>query len=216
MSGATSTVDATCAGCSGACCHAYRVPVNWTDVQRLCRGLHVPVEKVAGFLAVEPGDRGAIRLDDSGQRHSLHLRRRETDGGCRLLVRLPDGTERCSVYEHRPTLCRTYPASLRGRVALREDHVCPPHLCGFLDTPAETWWAALWQSEAEWTVYDAVTAEWDRRAGPEPATPATCFAWLDAVYEQAGPLLAGFDPVARSEELPQLAERAAAVAAAAT
>jgi len=211
------TKDATCGGCNGQCCYAYRVPVTGSDVQRLSRGLLVPAETVVSFLPAEPGDRGAMRLDGSDQRWSLHLLRRE-DGGCTLLVRLLDGTDRCGVYEHRPTACRTYPACLRGGVALREDHVCPPHLCGFLDTPGRTWWEALMQSEAEWDLYDAVTAVWDARieADPpvDPVAPGVYFAWLAEVYGRIDELWADLDPAEQREQVPEVIGRAAQIAAA--
>jgi Fe-S-cluster containining protein len=197
------TATGSCPGCNGHCCSVYRVGVNGNDTQRIARSLLLPVESFAGLMPVDPGARGAVRLDDSEQHWALELHHRDS-GPCVLLVELLDGTGRCGVYEHRPGSCRVYPATYDGeRTLMREDAMCLARGgCGFADRPLQEWTALLYDTEWEWAVYQAALSGWDIwRDGP--TTPQTFLGWLAETYRR-------LDDIAPEDRL----EHAAAIGAA--
>lgn len=91
-----------CKRCPAYCCTYARIAVEPSDLVRLARRFAIPVEEATRRFTV----RGATP-DERVLRH----RKDEIFGtACRFL---DARTRRCTVYEHRPDVCREYPDSSR-------------------------------------------------------------------------------------------------------
>lgn len=80
-----------CKAC-GNCCRSLNVEVGNDDLQRLAKGTLIPISEIRQRVHLEPN----VDPDIIGHFHSHP---------CTFL----DGTL-CTVYEHRPSTCRDYPA----------------------------------------------------------------------------------------------------------
>ncbi len=114
-----------CTTCLGACCYKYdEVRLTEEDVTRLVAGLGKRKAE-GGFKRYESGTRWTGYVAALKKR-SRDINGREIDTACHFLR--GDG---CSIYEHRPTVCREYspwtcgdtyeadPAKTSGKVRLR-------------------------------------------------------------------------------------------------
>ena len=91
-----------CDRCPSYCCSYPRIPIEKADVIRLARHLGLAPEEVARKFTKKGEEPGEIVL-----RHQPD----EIYGTvCKFLDRQ---TRRCTVYEGRPTICRTYPGTCR-------------------------------------------------------------------------------------------------------
>lgn len=96
-----------CGQCPGYCCTYEWILVTRRDITRLAKRFE---------LSYEVAERRFTRfVREYGQRVLRHREDTIYKSVCRFFDR---EERRCTVYEHRPTLCRTYP---------EEDH------CGFYD-----------------------------------------------------------------------------------
>jgi Fe-S-cluster containining protein len=96
-----------CAKCPGYCCTYEWILVTKRDITRLAKRFE---------LSYEVAERRFTRfVKEYGHRVLRHREDTIYKSVCRFFDR---EERRCTVYEHRPTLCRTYP---------EEDH------CGFYD-----------------------------------------------------------------------------------
>jgi len=163
-----------CDRCDGRCCHAYLVRVTGYDAWVISSALRLPMEAFLSYLPEPEGSGGGFMLDRSGATHGLALGQRpgERETACIFLRTLPDGRGRCSIYLHRPLVCRAFPAAFDGgRVAVREELVCPP---GSWETSAmalPVWRRQLLAVEMERAVDRLVVSRWNEqvRAGPADA-----------------------------------------------
>jgi Fe-S-cluster containining protein len=91
-----------CSRCPAYCCTYARIEVTPRDVTRLAARFEISDEEARRRFTREGYEKGERIL-----RH----RKDEIFGtACRFLDR---ETRRCTVYEHRPSICREYPATRR-------------------------------------------------------------------------------------------------------
>ena len=91
-----------CANCPGYCCTYHQIPVSSADIRRLARRFELD-EDVARTRFTKSAEDGKGRV----------MRHREDaifQTACRFLH--PE-TRRCTVYQHRPHACRSYPGTPR-------------------------------------------------------------------------------------------------------
>lgn len=95
--------------CCGNCCRQPIVPVNDSDVLRLHKGTG---KKIESFVSMYAGTQVELEPDGDYVIHFAHGSRvmglRRKDGKCVF----QDDNNRCSVYEHRPVTCRTFPLAV--------------------------------------------------------------------------------------------------------
>lgn len=91
-----------CARCPAYCCSYTRIPVEESDVRRLALHLGLTPEAAARKFTKKGDEPGEVIL-----RHQPD----KTFGTvCKFLDR---ETRRCTVYEARPAICRSYPGTVR-------------------------------------------------------------------------------------------------------
>lgn len=89
-----------CAKCPGYCCSYELIPVNKRDLARLARHFGVSEEVAAKrYTKIIDGERG--------------LRHREDHIYKSMCMFFDQEARRCTVYEARPWICRTYPSGPR-------------------------------------------------------------------------------------------------------
>ncbi|HEX9940982.1 MAG TPA: YkgJ family cysteine cluster protein [Thermoanaerobaculia bacterium] len=91
-----------CDRCPSYCCSYPRIPIQDSDVRRLARHLGLPPETVARKFTKKGKEPGEVVL--------RHKPDRIYGTTCKFLD--PE-TRRCTVYEARPAICRTYPGTCR-------------------------------------------------------------------------------------------------------
>jgi Fe-S-cluster containining protein len=105
-----------CAGCGAECCMmSDPIAVNWPDVQRLAKGLGTNNKKIVKEY-LEPHT-----LSDFSH---LEYKIKKTKP-CQWLN---EKTKRCTIYELRPHICRTYPV-IPNRENLSESKLDAPIFC---------------------------------------------------------------------------------------
>jgi uncharacterized protein len=96
----TSTKRYNCAKCPAYCCTYPRTGVTEADITRLAKGLGKPVDHVRDRYTKVVG----------GERVLRHKQDEIFETCCRFL---DTETRQCTVYEHRPGICRRYPGTVR-------------------------------------------------------------------------------------------------------
>jgi Fe-S-cluster containining protein len=96
----TSKPRYNCAKCPAYCCTYPRTPATDADIRRLAKGLGKPVDYV----------REKYTKEVEGERVLRHKQDEIFETCCRFL---DVETRRCTVYEHRPRICRSYPGTVR-------------------------------------------------------------------------------------------------------
>jgi uncharacterized protein len=91
-----------CDRCPSYCCSYPRIPIEQTDVIRLARHLGLAPEEVARKFTKKGEEPGEVVL--------RHKPDKIYGTACKFLD--PE-SRRCTVYEARPTICRTYPGTCR-------------------------------------------------------------------------------------------------------
>jgi Fe-S-cluster containining protein len=91
-----------CSRCPAYCCSYSRIPVQPSDVRRLARHLGVGPETAARKFTKKGEEPGEIIL--------RHQPDKIFGTVCRFL---DTDTRRCTVYDARPAICRTYPGTAR-------------------------------------------------------------------------------------------------------
>lgn len=206
-----------CDGCDGRCCHAYLVRVTGYDAWVISSALRLPMEAFLSYLPSPEGSGAGFMLDRSGVTHGLALGQRpgERETACVFLRTLPDGRGRCSIYPHRPLVCRAFPAALQGDgVAVREELVCPPGSWEPSAMALPAWRRRVLAVEMERAADRLVVSRWNERvqAGPGDAVwpIREYFAFLAEAYGRVAPLL---DPMRRRGTAPGAWGRVGAPAA---
>jgi Fe-S-cluster containining protein len=184
-----------CDRCDGRCCHAYLVRVTGYDAWVISSALGLPMEEFLSYLPDPEGGGAGFMLDRSGATYGLALRQRpgERERACFFLRTLPDGRGRCSVYPHRPLVCRAFPALLDGqRAALREELVCPPGSWEASAMALPPWRRQLLALDLERTIHRLVVSRWNERVRDGPADAVwpirEYFAFLADAYGRIAPL----------------------------
>ena len=91
-----------CDRCPSYCCSYPRIPVKDSDIRRLARHLGVTPEAAARKFTKKGEEPGEIVM------------RHQPDPVYGTICRFVDlETRRCTVYEARPSICRTYPGNCR-------------------------------------------------------------------------------------------------------
>jgi uncharacterized protein len=96
----TKNVRYNCAKCPAYCCTYPRTAVTDADIKRLAKGLEKSISHVR--------DRYTKVVD--GERVLRHKQDEIFETCCKFL---DVETRRCTVYEHRPSICRKYPGTVR-------------------------------------------------------------------------------------------------------
>lgn len=156
-----------CHTCEAPCCRAYHIGISAWDAFRIARGVVVPMTDFCALGWRETAEADyRIVLDGcapSNERrfHALALRK-VPDPDPRFRSRCPFLVSagpfgRCGIYEHRPLVCRTYPARVvHGVVALDAGgRYCPPAGWNLVDID-------LGRARRTWAVYEAQRAIDDR------------------------------------------------------
>jgi uncharacterized protein len=89
-----------CAKCPAYCCTYARIPVTDADIRRLAKGLGKSAAQVREKYTKEVG----------GERVLRHKQDEIFDTCCTFL---DTETRQCTVYKHRPHICRAFPATAR-------------------------------------------------------------------------------------------------------
>ena len=95
-----------CLKCPAYCCSYPDIPVTMRDLRRLAKHFDVSVEEA---------ERRFTKKGDGGGRVMRHRVDHIFPTTCQFL---DQETRRCTVYEHRPNLCREFPST---------------HRCGYFD-----------------------------------------------------------------------------------
>jgi Fe-S-cluster containining protein len=98
--GGTKTARYNCAKCPAYCCTYPRTAVTEADIRRLAKGLGKPVKWV----------REKYTKEVEGERVLRHKHDEIFETCCRFL---DVETRKCTVYEHRPGICRKFPGTVR-------------------------------------------------------------------------------------------------------
>jgi Fe-S-cluster containining protein len=176
----------------GVCCRSYLVPLCGHDVWALSRHLHMPPSGFAIAWQEEEPSVDGFRLERDGPLFSLVLDKRSWSrerSPCIFLMRLPDGRDRCGVYDDRPASCRAYPMLLvQESIRLRDDPLCPPGAWPVDEPTKPAWREAVEQAHHKFDVYQVVLSVWNQRVRAGEASYA-----LDDYYAY---LLEAYDVVA--------------------
>jgi len=95
-----STPRYNCAKCPAYCCTYPRIKVTDADIKRLAKGLGKPVAYV----------REKYTKHVDGERVLRHKQDEIFETSCKFL---DSETRQCTVYEHRPRICRSFPGTVR-------------------------------------------------------------------------------------------------------
>jgi len=133
------TVRFACHHCNHCCTEVVCLPTPW-DVIRIVKGTGKHPKKFLEFLeddeitGVQKNDPTWLKIGK--KKYMMALRRNSK--GCHFLDKK---TRYCSIYEHRPLLCRLYPFKLQesgsGKFkgfTLHKDVGCPKHRDGVVET----------------------------------------------------------------------------------
>lgn len=91
-----------CARCPAYCCSYARIAVTERDVERLAKHFDLPVETARR--------RFTKKGEEPGERVLRHAPDPHYGTACRFLDR---ETRRCTIYNSRPSICRSYPGDGR-------------------------------------------------------------------------------------------------------
>jgi Fe-S-cluster containining protein len=103
-------LDFRCTGC-GNCCRGTYLMVTDEDVRRIAKGTKRPIEDFVTFHPVEDinmGQRSPWGVKMSTQRKLMTVKW-QRGGKCMFL----GADERCTIYSHRPMVCRSHPFEVR-------------------------------------------------------------------------------------------------------
>jgi Fe-S-cluster containining protein len=150
------------------CCEVDTVFPSATDTGRIARMLSVPASAFCVTEPAAPGDPDAFLLAGGPVRVALAHRARPDGepGGCIFLLRLPDGSGRCSLGSERPSPCLSFPCVIEdGVVAIGgESCTCRAWSLGEIDPVQER---ELLEREArEREDHRALAARWNAAADP--------------------------------------------------
>jgi Fe-S-cluster containining protein len=94
-----------CSRCS-LCCRESIVPVTDSDVKRISRAIKKPAEQIVRFYSIDEMDydpESGLWIRFTRGKRAMGLRKRHSR--CIFL----DNKNNCSIYNHRPMTCRTFP-----------------------------------------------------------------------------------------------------------
>lgn len=143
-----------------------QVPLSHCDLARLVAAFpEQPLLNWVRLAPIEAEDPDAVRLENSW--HQLCLRNRGPEAGC---VFLKD--QRCSIYEHRPSACRTWPLDLNAKGKLE---ISPAHQLLYTTACDKTpfkehqaFKAALAANVEEFKAYRRLIKQWNTQTQDKP------------------------------------------------
>jgi Fe-S-cluster containining protein len=116
-------------GCNlcGECCRNMDVPLTHYDIARLLQAETAPDLETLVTLHPSLGDElDAVKL--YGEYNTLYLSNKLSDNSCIFLE-----NNACTIYNHRPNSCRTWPFSKDSRDRLKIDAVAGQTVADFCD-----------------------------------------------------------------------------------
>ena len=185
-----------CTGC-GACCSQVWVNVTHADVRRVCAATGLSALEVVQFAARKGVDEDEDEDDyvdegwvpfgeDPDDTGLMVLKIDRTTGACRFLV-----DDRCSIYLHRPRVCRLYPWELgfndAGEPEIQLEvatEPCPWERDGTLDV--DDLMDQLEADNDDREDYEALIAEWASLKPPDDPLAFIRFLGLPSGHSQAG------------------------------
>ncbi|MEA2564586.1 MAG: uncharacterized protein QOH06_6090 [Acidobacteriota bacterium] len=96
------TIFYNCNRCPAYCCSYPRIPIQISDVERLAQHFGITTQAAARKFTKKSDEPGEIVLKHQPDKIYGTI--------CRFL---DTETRRCTVYESRPEICRTYPGTAR-------------------------------------------------------------------------------------------------------
>jgi Fe-S-cluster containining protein len=181
-----------CSTCTEGCCHEYLVTVTGLDVYRITRGLSLaPAQFTVAVPIVKPGVEG-FRLGAADDRFQLALDKQRgapRAGWCVFWLPFGETAGRCGIYQHRPQVCQTYPATMvDGEVARRDDVLCPAGSWGpESELLGEAWRRRAERQFAEYEIDAIVNRRWNTSGAVPEGTGDALDAyatWMLAVYAE--------------------------------
>lgn len=175
----------SCATCSGSpCCAYYTIELTGRDIHRIHARCRLPLSAFLRYYVQRQENACGFRLSPGGPKHDLGLQQRrqaDPDGlhPCVFILELPGGHRRCGLYEHRPLVCRAYPAILRqGVVSFRRElPVCsPPGAYDISRVDVLCFWRAALELAVEKSIWAALVERWN--AMVEQAPPGSSLSAL--------------------------------------
>jgi Fe-S-cluster containining protein len=150
------------------------VPVTGYDVWRISSGQRLDPEQFLILFPQPPEKLESFRLTAGGMSYALALDKQGRfvpRSPCIFLMRLAGGHERCGIYDHRPSACRTYPMRMEGRqIVQRPDLLCPPNSWPPAAMARPSWREALQRQRMQYDIYHEVVTRWNTRVDARPAT----------------------------------------------
>lgn len=186
-------VNPPCHTCRGGCCRSYVVPVTGYDVWRISTTQRLAPESylIAGHQKEENSE--GFRLDTDGRPFFLALDKRGRFNRyqpCIFLVSLAGGHDRCGIYPHRPSACRTYPMAIsRGEVRLSDHAMCPPGSWPQAEIERPTWRSAVKRTYLESDIYSEVVSRWNARVALSHGESFTLTEYLSYLINAHGGLM---------------------------
>jgi Fe-S-cluster containining protein len=178
-----------CDGCAAVCCTSLgAISIHGGDLLRLTRGLGLRWDEVAQTVVHRSPLFRGFRLSGGHERIQFVLAQVEGGERCRFLVER-EGAGRCSIYPHRPTVCRSYPlvAGADGAPEVEREVVCPDGRARGFDLAAPDLAAAVDDDVSGWELYFRIVDRWDeaaRRVDPAAPLPMdTYLSWLASLYD---------------------------------
>lgn len=148
------------------CCSYYVVYPTGLDVWRIARELQVAPWSFTKAVPAETAAPDTFALDDSGRYFRLALSKSHRRGAglspCVFLLRLNDGTARCSLGELRPAACHSFPTlMLDNQVHVRNDGGCTCRQWSMADIDVNRERRLLDEEQEQRATYCRVIANWN-------------------------------------------------------
>lgn len=132
MSSTAQRIRFACTGC-GKCCTGHHVPLTLAETRRWAQDGGQVIVLIEGFLA------SGLGIPDGQRTHVMRRSQSVPCGSGELQVsitfaafnpqrcRYLDASDRCTIYDARPLVCRIYPMEINPHLPLRpENKDCPP------------------------------------------------------------------------------------------
>jgi len=164
-----------CSACvEMGCCTEYMVTIIGRDAYLIAGHLRLPIWSFTYTTQQKEPTAGGFILQADGPAQQFALNKREEgskDGHspCAFLMDLPEGHHRCSIYEFRPHVCRTYPATyLRGTVRFRRTTKCPGNFYDIGKVDLRRWQPMILDMRVEDDIYTHLVRLWNNRVQAQP------------------------------------------------
>lgn len=150
-----------CEQCNGKCCTEFTVYITHADIKRLVDHTgRDPTTFVTAYADDQKATYPIIRMGGYDVRLGLTYR----DKKCTLLHVENDNRRRCTVQDHKPMVCRTYPFSVSddGKLVHVEPYKCPGPIWPSTEQERAKAISEVRQLHREYNEYEAIVNAWNR------------------------------------------------------